>query len=92
MPHRVLQAWNVEAVDAAAIPVLPIADFQQIVADALTAGARVSAYFGQAAPGGATRLTAVLADRLTPEALSIVRSLACVSAAPDTWATAPLYV
>jgi Ni,Fe-hydrogenase III large subunit len=58
-----LQA-NAQAIDLGAVPRLPVSDFQQILADAVTAGARVSAYFGQALPGtqGAVLVTAVLAD------------------------------
>jgi len=61
MTTRVLQAWNAEAVDAADVPVLPVDEFQQIVADTLAAGARVSSYAGRA-DGDRTRVTAVLAD------------------------------
>jgi Ni,Fe-hydrogenase III large subunit len=61
MPTRVLQAWNAEAVAVADVPVLPVEEFQQIVADTVTAGARVSALYGQA-DGDRTRVTAVLAD------------------------------
>jgi Ni,Fe-hydrogenase III large subunit len=55
---------NGQAIEAAAIPRLPTAEFQQIVADAVTAGARVSAYFGQSLdqPPGAVLVTAVLAN------------------------------
>ncbi len=61
MANRVLQAWNAEAVDAAAIPVLPVDEFQQIVSDVVTAGGRVSSYFGRA-DGDRTLVTAVLTD------------------------------
>jgi hypothetical protein len=61
MANRVLQAWNAEAVDAAEIPVLPVDEFQQIVTDVVTAGGRVSSYFGRA-DGDRTRVTAVLTD------------------------------
>ncbi len=61
MAHRVLQAWNAESVPAADVPVLPVDDFQQIVADSVAAGGRVSACFGRA-DGDRTRVTAVLAD------------------------------
>jgi len=62
MPSRILEAWNAEAVDAAAVPVLPRDDFQQVVADVLTAGGRPSACFGRPAGDGTVLVTAVLAD------------------------------
>jgi Ni,Fe-hydrogenase III large subunit len=62
MAGRVLQAWNGEALDAAAVPDLPLADFQQIVADAITASGRPTAFFGRPAAGGQVQVTAVLAD------------------------------
>ena len=61
MANRVLQAWNGEAVAAAEVPVLPVDEFQQIVADTLTAGGRVSSYSGRE-DGDRTLVTAVLAD------------------------------
>ena len=61
MANRVLQAWNGEAVAAGDVPVLPVDEFQQIVADILTAGGRVSSYFGRQ-DGDRTLVTAVLAD------------------------------
>jgi Ni,Fe-hydrogenase III large subunit len=61
MAHRVLQAWNAEAVAASEIPVLPVDEFQQIVSDIVTAGGRASAYFGRP-DGDRTLVTAVLAD------------------------------
>ncbi len=61
MTTRVLQAWNGEAVDRGDVPVLPVEEFQQIVADAVTSGARVSSLAGRA-DGDRTRVTAVLAD------------------------------
>ena len=61
MPTRVLQAWNAEAFDAGDVPVLPVDEFQQIVADTIAAGARVSSCSGRA-DGDRTRVTAVLAD------------------------------
>jgi Ni,Fe-hydrogenase III large subunit len=64
MPDRVLIVGNGEAVDAAAVPRLPNDEFQQLVADALAAGGRLSAYFGRrpAEPGDRVLVTAVLAD------------------------------
>ena len=61
MANRVLQAWNAEAVATADVPVLPVDEFQQIVTDILTAGGRVSSYFGRE-DAGRTLVTAVLAD------------------------------
>src|SRR5512137_132299 len=61
MPTRVLQAWNAEAFDSGDVPVLPVDEFQQIVADTIAAGARVSSCSGRA-DGDRTRVTAVLAD------------------------------
>jgi len=64
MPARLQLLLNGQATDRAAVPRLPVADFQQILADAVTAGARVSAYFGEAVPEspGAVLVTAVLAN------------------------------
>ncbi|HET8723830.1 MAG TPA: NADH-quinone oxidoreductase subunit C, partial [Anaeromyxobacteraceae bacterium] len=61
MSARVLQAWNAEAFEVGDVPLLPVDEFQQIVADAVTAGARVSSLAGRA-DGDRTRVTAVLAD------------------------------
>jgi Ni,Fe-hydrogenase III large subunit len=58
---RVLQAWNAEAFASGEVPLLPVDEFQQIVADAVTAGARVSSLAGRT-DGDRTRVTAVLAD------------------------------
>ncbi len=64
MPARLPLLLNGQAIDGAAVPRLPAAEFQQILADAVTAGARVSAYFGQDLPEtpGAVLVTAVLAN------------------------------
>jgi Ni,Fe-hydrogenase III large subunit len=59
---RVLRARSGEAVHAEAVPRLPVAAFQGILADALTAGSRVVAYFGEPAAGGEVRVTAALAN------------------------------
>jgi Ni,Fe-hydrogenase III large subunit len=55
---------NGQPFDAAAVPRLPAGEFQQVLADAVTAGARVAAYFGQPDGDGpgAVRVTAVLAN------------------------------
>ncbi len=60
--RRVLAARNAEAVPSAAVPRLPLTAFQEIVADALTAGGRVLAYFGEPADDGAVTVTAALAN------------------------------
>jgi Ni,Fe-hydrogenase III large subunit len=64
MPSRIRLAANGEAVETRAVPRLPPDEFQQVLADALAAGARVSAYYGQALPGPAREVlvTAVLAN------------------------------
>jgi Ni,Fe-hydrogenase III large subunit len=64
MAARLPLVLNGQAIEAAALPRLPVAEFQQILADAVTAGSRVSAYFGQALPGqpGAVLVTAVVAN------------------------------
>ncbi len=58
----ILEAWNAEAVDARAVPVLSIRDFQQIVADVVSVGGRATAFYGEDAGGGETLVTAALAD------------------------------
>jgi Ni,Fe-hydrogenase III large subunit len=64
MAARIPLLQNGQAIEAAAIPRLPAAEFQQILADAVTAGARVSAYFGQTLPAhpGEVLVTAVLCN------------------------------
>jgi Ni,Fe-hydrogenase III large subunit len=64
MPGRVLLVANGQAVEARAVPRLPPQEFQQVVADAVTAGARLSAYFGRPAPEdpGSVLVLAVLAN------------------------------
>jgi Ni,Fe-hydrogenase III large subunit len=64
MDRRILIARSAQAVEAADVPLLLSADFQQVVADALTAEARLVAYFGQPAPAGAGKalVTAILAN------------------------------
>ncbi len=62
MPERILETWNGEAVDARAIPVLPVGDFQQVVADVVTAGGRVASMFGRPTGRGEVLVTAALSD------------------------------
>jgi Ni,Fe-hydrogenase III large subunit len=62
MPGRILETWNGEAVDVRAVPVLPVQDFQQIVADVVTAGGRVTSMFGRSVGPGGVLVTAVLSD------------------------------
>ncbi len=57
----VLDTWNGEAVDVAAIPVLPVERFRAMVLGVIRAGGRLAALFGRPADGGVL-LTAVLAD------------------------------
>ena len=52
--HRagdVLETWNGEAVDLAAIPVVPVARFRSLVLGVLRAGGRLSALFGREEEG-----------------------------------------
>ncbi len=58
---EVLETWNGEAVDAAAVPVLRVERFRTIILEVLRAGGRLSVLFGRPA-GGRILLTAVLAD------------------------------
>ncbi|MGB8932479.1 MAG: hydrogenase, partial [Anaeromyxobacteraceae bacterium] len=64
LDRRILIARSAQAVDARDVPRLLPADFQQVVADALTSNARLVAWFGQPAPAGEGKalLTAVLAS------------------------------
>jgi len=64
MPARIALLGNGQALDTGAVPRLPQEEFQQVLADAVTAGARVSAYYGQSLPGTpqAVLVTAVLAN------------------------------
>ncbi len=64
MPARIPLLANGQAVDARAVPRLTPDEFQQILSDGVTAGARVSAYYGQALPETpeAVLVTAVLAN------------------------------
>jgi Ni,Fe-hydrogenase III large subunit len=63
MANRVLEAWNGTAVDARDVPLLSNGEFQQVVADVVTAGGRVTSMFGSRPDGAdAVLVTAVLAD------------------------------
>ena len=64
MSARVPLRLNGQALDAAEVPRLAPAAFQQILSDALTAGARVAACYGEPLPGAprAVLVTAVLAN------------------------------
>ncbi|HSM93764.1 MAG TPA: NADH-quinone oxidoreductase subunit C [Anaeromyxobacteraceae bacterium] len=64
LDRRILIARCAQAVEAADVPLLRPADFQQAVADALTAKARLVAWFGRPVPAGEGKalLTAVLAS------------------------------
>jgi Ni,Fe-hydrogenase III large subunit len=63
MSDRVALLSNAVAFDTLAIPRLPQADFQQVLTDALSAGVRLCAYYGQPLPGAPEHVlvTAVLA-------------------------------
>jgi len=80
MPHRVLLVRNGEAVLTAAVPCLPNEDFQQVLADSLAAGGRLSAYFGRRVAAAPDRVlvTAVLADDRTGR-LGLLSTLAGAS-------------
>jgi Ni,Fe-hydrogenase III large subunit len=58
----VLDGWNGEAVDARAVPVLPVARFRSLVVQVVQAGGRLVAFFGRPADGGKVLVTAALAD------------------------------
>jgi Ni,Fe-hydrogenase III large subunit len=62
MANRVLEAWNGTAVDRRDIPVLPTGDFQQIVADVITAGGRVVSMFGSRSSTPGVPVVAAFAD------------------------------
>jgi Ni,Fe-hydrogenase III large subunit len=57
-----LRARSGEAVAAADVPLLPAERFQGLLADALTAGGRLSAYYGEPLGDGRTLVTAVVPD------------------------------
>jgi len=61
MSSRLPLLANGQAIEAAAVPRLPAAEFQQILADALTAGARVAAYYGQALAGNSPQVLVIAA-------------------------------
>ncbi len=58
---EILETWNGEAVDARAVPVVPVERFRTIVLEVLRAGGRLAALFGRPA-GDRVLLSAVLAD------------------------------
>jgi Ni,Fe-hydrogenase III large subunit len=58
----VLETWNGEAVDARAVPLLPVARFRSLVVQVVQAGGRLVAFFGRPADGGKVLVTAALAD------------------------------
>jgi Ni,Fe-hydrogenase III large subunit len=62
MPGRFLQVKNGQATPVAAVPRLPLEAFQGLLADAITGGARVAAYWGDPAGAGRARITAALAN------------------------------
>ncbi|HET9599360.1 MAG TPA: hydrogenase [Anaeromyxobacteraceae bacterium] len=62
MANHVLEAWNGTAVDARDVPLLPTADFQQIVSDVAAAGGRVTSMFGAAEAADGVLVVAALAD------------------------------
>ena len=57
----ILKSWNGEAVATGDVPLLPLARFQGILCDVITAGGRVVALFGRD-EGGKVLVTAALAD------------------------------
>jgi Ni,Fe-hydrogenase III large subunit len=61
MPGRVLRARDAEAVPVRAVPLLAVEVFQELLVDALAAGDRVVAYYGEPSPDGGVRVTAALA-------------------------------
>lgn len=87
MSDQVTLLANGQAVDALAIPRLPPPAFQQVVADALAAGARLACYFGRPVPEAPSRtlVTAVLAEDSTGRlaALSTVAEGALPSMAAE---------
>jgi Ni,Fe-hydrogenase III large subunit len=59
-----LETYNGDAVDAAAVPLHPISDFRDVIFESLQAGGRLVSLFGRPVdrPAGPLLLTAVLAD------------------------------
>jgi len=62
MAERILHVRNGEAVEAAAVPRLPVEAFQGLVADALTAGGRLATLHGLPGRGAETVVLAALAN------------------------------
>jgi Ni,Fe-hydrogenase III large subunit len=82
----VLETWNGEAVDARAVPVLPIDRFRSVVLEVVRAGGRLCALFGRPADERAV-VTAVLAD--DPEGRLGLCSTAVRGSYPSLSAEAP---
>jgi len=61
MAGRILQVKSGQAVEAAAVPRLPVADLQGLLADVVTAGGRVAALYGRE-EAGELLVTAALAN------------------------------
>ncbi|HEX9106257.1 MAG TPA: NADH-quinone oxidoreductase subunit C, partial [Longimicrobiales bacterium] len=78
MADPILPLRGGEAVDAAAVPELPVEVFQRALSGSLAAGARAVACWGEPAAGGAVRVTAVLADDGAHE-LGVLSTLAAGS-------------
>ena len=66
MPGRLQRARSGEAVAEAAVPVLPAADYQGILADTLAAGHRLLACWGEPRPEGRVLVTAAIAGDRDP--------------------------
>jgi Ni,Fe-hydrogenase III large subunit len=83
MSGKVLVLGNGEAVAGRAVPRLSLDDFQGIVADALTAGGRIVAYFGEPAEPGAGAVTVTAALANDRERSLALLSTAMTGAAPS---------
>jgi len=83
---EVLETWNGEAVQARAVPVLPVERFRAVVLEVLRAGGRLSALFGRPL-GDRVLLTAVLAD--DPEGKLGLLSTEVAGAYPSLSSEAP---
>jgi Ni,Fe-hydrogenase III large subunit len=82
----VVETWNGEPVDAAAVPVLPIERFRRVVLDVLGAGGRLSAMLARP-EGDRLLVTAVLAD--DPEGKLALLSTLVGASYPSLSAEAP---